>query len=281
MDSDFAHRDGEDIIKLRNREASLQLDRERRCFFQVNYCRFPILAGRLPFWRTCAIAVTAAGAVVFSADQANAALSLVTSRTVLNGIDFIDWAQLGAPFTNVPNPFTATSNLGDQVNVSMAAPGTFLRLNQSTGGWNGNFAPGDALIWTQYFTNDLNPITLIGFNGPGIYSGGAQIQPDFYGSYIARIEAFDATNTSMGVFTVNGVASGASNNSASFIGVTSDTPISSLSLSVLSATNNRADFAINRFDFNPVPGPLPALGACAAFGFSRKLRGRINAANLN
>ena len=26
-----------------------------------------------------------------------------------------------------------------------------------------------------------------------------------------------------------------------------------------------------------VPGPLPALGAAAAFGFSRKLRGRINA----
>ena len=27
----------------------------------------------------------------------------------------------------------------------------------------------------------------------------------------------------------------------------------------------------------PVPGPLPALGAAAAFGFSRKLRNRINA----
>jgi hypothetical protein len=27
----------------------------------------------------------------------------------------------------------------------------------------------------------------------------------------------------------------------------------------------------------PVPGPLPAFGAAAAFGFSRKLRGRINA----
>ncbi|MEY4352663.1 MAG: hypothetical protein RLZZ609_904 [Cyanobacteriota bacterium] len=118
MDSDSAHRDGKNIIKLSNREASLQLDQERRYFFQVNYCRFPILAG-------------------------------------------------------------------------------------------------------------------------------------------------------------------ASNNSASFIGVTSDTPISSLSLSVLSATNYRADFAFNRFDFTPVPGPLPALGACAAFGFSRKLRGRINAANLN
>lgn len=30
-----------------------------------------------------------------------------------------------------------------------------------------------------------------------------------------------------------------------------------------------------------VPGPLPLLGAAAAFGFSRKLRRRINTANLH
>jgi len=33
-------------------------------------------------------------------------------------------------------------------------------------------------------------------------------------------------------------------------------------------------------DFRNVPGPLPILGAGAAFGFSRKLRGRIKAARL-
>jgi hypothetical protein len=32
--------------------------------------------------------------------------------------------------------------------------------------------------------------------------------------------------------------------------------------------------------FKAVPGPLPILGAGAAFGFSRKLRGRIKAARL-
>jgi hypothetical protein len=32
---------------------------------------------------------------------------------------------------------------------------------------------------------------------------------------------------------------------------------------------------------NSVPGPLPILGAGAAFGFSRKLRGRIKAARLS
>jgi len=32
--------------------------------------------------------------------------------------------------------------------------------------------------------------------------------------------------------------------------------------------------------FETVPGPLPILGAGAAFGFSRKLRGRIKAARL-
>ena len=34
-------------------------------------------------------------------------------------------------------------------------------------------------------------------------------------------------------------------------------------------------------EFKQTPGPLPILGAGAAFGFSRKLRGRIKAARLN
>lgn len=45
VDSDSAQRDAEDNISLSNREASLQLERERFYFFQVNYRRFPILAG--------------------------------------------------------------------------------------------------------------------------------------------------------------------------------------------------------------------------------------------
>ena len=162
----------------------------------------------------------------------------------------------------------------------MAASGPFQRRDQNNG-WSGNFAPGDALLFTNAFTQDINQITLTGFDGPGIVSGGAQIQANFYGNFVARIEAFDATNVSLGFFDVNGLSSGAGNNSAPFIGVTSDTPITSLSLSVLSARAYKSSFAINRFDFSPVPGPLPILGAGAAFGFSRKLRSRIKAARLN
>ena len=32
---------------------------------------------------------------------------------------------------------------------------------------------------------------------------------------------------------------------------------------------------LDSYQTQPVPGPLPLLGAGAAFGFSRKLRGRI------
>jgi len=38
--------------------------------------------------------------------------------------------------------------------------------------------------------------------------------------------------------------------------------------------------SINVRVFNPVPGPLPVLGAGAAFGFSRRLRRRINASGF-
>ena len=41
--------------------------------------------------------------------------------------------------------------------------------------------------------------------------------------------------------------------------------------------NTQLNSISNNFSADPVPGPLPLLGAGAAFGFSRKLRNRIKA----
>jgi hypothetical protein len=48
--------------------------------------------------------------------------------------------------------------------------------------------------------------------------------------------------------------------------------------SVVPITPNSTYVWLSAMEVSPVPGPLPALGAAAAFGFSRKLRKRIHSA---
>jgi len=224
--------------------------------------------------------VVAIFAVAASAAPAQAALILVTNRAALNGNDFIDWRTAGSEYTQLGNPFNITSNLGDIVTVSKALSGNFERRDQSSG-WNGNFAPGDAVLWTQNSSNNTNPISIFDFNGSGVSAVGTQIQADFFGTFVARIEAFDVNNNSLGFFTVNGNSTSDGDNSAIFIGVRStDTPIARIAFSLDSATQDIGDFAINRVDFDnrvteiPEPATLAVFGlmAAGAFGVRRRLK---------
>src|SRR5260370_398418 len=75
--------------------------------------------------------------------------------------------------------------------VSKALPAPFARQNEGSL-WTGNFTPGDQLLWTNSFTSTTNnPITLR-FGAFGVFGGGAQIQADFNGDFVARVTAFDA-----------------------------------------------------------------------------------------
>jgi hypothetical protein len=49
-------------------------------------------------------------------------------------------------------------------------------------------------------------------------------------------------------------------------------------LKVTAGDVQSVNFRVNTSNTPPVPGPLPVLGAAAAFGFSRKVRNRIKAA---
>lgn len=205
------------------------------------------------------------------------ALTLVTSRAAIGATDFIDWGQLGTSFTIVNDPIQVTSNLGEVVTVSkgISSPS---QIRVQGNSWNGNFANQDNLLFTNTVSNAINPISLFNFSN-GILAGGLQIQPSVYGSFTARIQAFDTANSSLGFFDVIGSSTDEGNNSAIFIGVTSDTPIAKLSYSIISPllANGVSDFSINRFDFKPVPAPLPILGVAAALSYSRQMRKRINA----
>jgi hypothetical protein len=211
------------------------------------------------------------------ATPARADLVLVTNRADIGATDSIDWGVLGPPFTVIPtNPFTIASVHG--VNVTVSKPvGMFERRdeNHAAGGWSGNFAPLDALLWTQ---PDGGPVTL-NFGAVGIDAGGAQIQPDSFGRFIARIEAFDAMGNSLGSFTEEGNSTTTpqdvpADNSAIFIGVRSDQlNIHRLTFSLdLAPPDNPTpqDFAINRFDFNSNPrvASIPEPGGLALFSLT-------------
>jgi len=148
--------------------------------------------------------------------------------------------------------------------VSKALATPFGRQNEGSL-WTGNFAPGDRLLWANNFTSTTNnPITLR-FGATGVFGGGAQIQAEFFGDFVARVTAFDAGGNMLATFTEAGHSNRTADNSAIFIGVLSRDPdIQSIVLSLDSAdADTIGDFAINRFDITiPEPGTLALL----AFG---------------
>ena len=220
----------------------------------------------------------------------------MNSRSGLNSTDFIDWATAGPEYTELSNPFNITSNLGHQFSVSKQIDGTLFTLEEGSG-WGGGFRPGDKILDSlptvlgpgetvdEIFTT-INPISISGPEGLEVYSFGTQILADFFGSFTARIEAFDSNNSSLGYYDVDGISdSYDSDGSAPFVGVKSDTPISRIDFSLVNAPYETVgDFAINSVGFSttsptsgtPVPGPFPLLVVPAAFIYSRRLRRRIN-----
>jgi hypothetical protein len=172
--------------------------------------------------------------------QSYAAPSVVTSRAALAGNDFVNWNGFGASPTVVPNPSNISSNTGI-INVTVSMPsGQFRRLDQG-GGWAGNFASGDHLL----YTNDNPGPMVILFDNP-VNGAGAQIQAEAFGSFTATINVYDASNTLIGSFNLAGNSTNAADNSAIFLGVKDNAP----TIKRIEYTVNTSEgyFAINQLD---------------------------------
>jgi hypothetical protein len=178
-----------------------------------------------------------------------------TDRASFNGNDFVDWGGLGPASTSVSNPFTISSNGGLSLNVNQAA-GSFLTMEQSVT-WSGNFAPLDALLWTNVGPN--GPITM-NFGSP-ISGGGVQIQNFFFGAFTGTVDAYNGGGTLLGSFTVPGNSNNNSDNSAIFIGIQdlSGANITRLVFGT-SNSNQNQDFAINRMVLLTQPAAVPEPG---------------------
>jgi hypothetical protein len=184
---------------------------------------------------------------------------LVTCRTgagCLNGNDYYDWTKsYGPPRTSVPPMSMAMS----QVNMTMAMVmfdnmmGNGMREDQGNG-WNGNFNPGDSLLWT----NNQGPLTFMFSHS--LWGIGANIQPNFDGMYMPML----CDNNGMCVMEM-GNSNSNGDGSAVFLGLNDPMGFTSVTFSLMPMMCGNAcnDFAINQMDIQttPEPGTMMLLGS--------------------
>lgn len=173
----------------------------------------------------------------------------VTSSAALGTNDSINWSQLGSSGTTLTGPQAVTSTGGLGATLSSAG-GTLLRRDQGNG-WNGNFANGTPIIWT----NGVGPDITVSFDAP-VMGVGAQIQADFFGSFTAEIMGIGGVV--LGSFTENGNSNSNGDGSAIFIGLLSDSANITSIVFTNTAGSSPNDFAIGTLDLNRgMPGEVP------------------------
>ncbi len=195
-----------------------------------------------------------------SVATSNAAVIGVTSASAFSADDFIRWCQLGASGTWVNPGTTATSDGGIGATLDTAGTG-FQRIDQGTTSWFGNFAPGTPLLWTS----GQGPDITIPLDQP-VYAVGAQIQANFFGTFIAKIIGSDGGI--LGSFTETGNSTGANDGSAIFIGLKSTLKdISKIEFVLPGASYMPNDFAIGPISLQSCI-PEPSTWGMMIIGFA-------------
>lgn len=216
--------------------------------------------------------------LALAASGASAATSHVTSRAALGGTDSIDWGQFGATFTSVANPSSGSTTNSMGFNVSKTLGGGFQRRDEGSG-WTGNFSLGDRLLWVNNFGATSTNKLCIEFDSD-VGAAGANIMSNYYGSFVAKIEAFDSGGGLLGSYTQAGT-SGSVRDTAIFIGIMSDScDIRKICFSLTSSPFSAiGDFAINQVDIGEcgqvIPLPSAAGLALASMGLVAARRRRM------
>ena len=203
------------MLRVNRAQNNLRLSKRQRFIGMRKYLTAALVAAS-------ALAVVPAGA------------SIVTSQGALAPDDSIIWSQLGAPFTVLNGSQNVTSVLGKSAVVSSVGD-SFERRDQGNG-WNGNFAPGDALLWD----GNVGPDITITFANP-VSGVGAQIQADMFGAFTAEIHLSNGD-----VISEDGDSNTNADGSAIFLGTLDTTAdILSISFDLTAAAGNLNDFALD------------------------------------
>ena len=178
----------------------------------------------------------------------------VATRGALAATDNLDWGDLGPPSGSLPQPVTIRSEGGLSVvltnssNPPGASLASFNRAKQNFfGGWRGNFALGDELL----YTNSAQIIT-IDFPTP-IVAAGMQVQPgSLIVAFTIRVEALDAGGAVLASFDVAGISTNAEDNSAPFVAIRGGGGAAFDKIRISNQTVMATPgIAMNRVDFTP------------------------------
>jgi hypothetical protein len=195
----------------------------------------------------------------------------------------VDWSNLGPPFSSVPSPIAIpiTGLAGSTMTISTTTglPAEVLSNCSSGGscGWYGDFASGARILWVggtyNGSTGGWTPNGPLTISFSGLQRGlGFQIMPDDLGPFTATVCAYTSTNALLGCVPFSGNATGAADNSATFVGLYDDvTEISKITIDAGGALYPH-DFAIGQVyvantqrQLVPASVTIPAGAASATF----------------
>ena len=175
---------------------------------------------------------------------------LITSPAGLNATGAFRLNDLGPENTPVDWVYELTANSGEKAIFSQSA-GQALRVNEDSS-WDGNYLPGEALVWTRYG----GPL-VVDFGTTKLKTFGLQIQPDIFGDFGAYISVLDQAGSELVRYELTGVSTDVPDGSALFIGVGSDDSTTDFSKIQVGLTSggNLNNFAYNSPLFQAVPEP--------------------------
>ena len=144
-----------------------------------------------------------------------AAVMSVTSTSQMDITDRVDWGPLGPSGSYVPQPFHITSDHGLGMTVWKNNSSVVYQRIDLGSGYTGGFATGDHLLYA------LSPTAFdIKFDRP-VRAVGTQLQRTEFGAFVAYVLAFSG-DTQIGALQLGANTSNASDGSASFVGIKSD-----------------------------------------------------------